>query len=533
MLQRIPQPPVHLKDMGGHIRAGRIQSFPEIGKGDLGDIFPVVILVKRGPPPAARLHPLNPFHPPPDRLLPPGILILRQPRQRQRDDHLRRIVNVGILVVMKLKGPPAGRRVFRPHLPIALRQNLVVHQPAAGTLHHRIIRRHPRLQQRHLRQTGIPHRRNARLHRTSILPLNHIGIEPVEPLVQRIGKLVQPGVMQRNQRIYPRRLNAPPSPVRFLMIQDPLNRPPPRQTPQRLHRRFAIQVHQPIQCKQPPRQPVVRRRKRKVGRLPPVGIQFVNLGRLRHRAVRPLGEDDAHRHNGRPGPTGKLIDVERRPRWQQDQLRRQVGRAAPFPLPEKRQPNLGEHPRLGHPAAAQDELPRPRQFRRIRPIPRQLQRKIALDAGADIAGRFVILPPRPVIPLLAQDIVGDLAPPFRPLPIQEMAQHQILGFDRGVGLQFPPPVAAGMLRIPEILMRIADRPFDFPVKRIRTGNAVAAPPRPGRRRATSYGRRLKPVNPRTVHPAPAPSRNRAGLGPRPSTFRFRHQDFAPFFLESR
>ena len=103
------------------------------------------------------------------------------------------------------------------------------------------------------------------------------------------------------------------------------------------------------------------------------------------------------------------------------------------------------------------ELARRGQCRGVGLMPRQLQREIALHAGADISGCFVILPPRTVRLLLAEDVVGQFPPTLRVIPSEKMAQHQVLGFHGRVRLQLPPPVAVRLLRVTKVRVRLNDR----------------------------------------------------------------------------
>ncbi|CAM5489791.1 hypothetical protein STANM309S_01357 [Streptomyces tanashiensis] len=73
-----------------------------------------------------------------------------------------------------------------------------------------------------------------------------------------------------------------------------------------------------------------------------VGVQFVQReGRGPDRALRG---DDGERHDRLPGPAAEVVDVEREPLRQEEQLRRQLGQVLPAPPAEEGQPDPGEDP---------------------------------------------------------------------------------------------------------------------------------------------------------------------------------------------
>ena len=84
-----------------------------------------------------------------------------------------------------------------------------------------------------------------------------------------------------------------------------------------------------------------------VGRGAPVAqlVEPNGSGRTGRRAA-----DDGQRHDGLPGPAAEVVDVQREPRRQVDQLGRQLGQVVPGPPAEQRQPDPGEHPAALHPA---------------------------------------------------------------------------------------------------------------------------------------------------------------------------------------
>ena len=133
---------------------------------------------------------------------------------------------------MKLECPAARRGVRRLHLPVSARQNLPARQPIAGPDQFGSARIDPRVQQPDEREAGVPAGRYARLHAQPVVLLHPERLEsldaaPHHRMVRFVAQL-----LQRHQRIDPRRLDAAPAAVGLLMGYDPLfrlaHRPPPR-----------------------------------------------------------------------------------------------------------------------------------------------------------------------------------------------------------------------------------------------------------------------------------------------------------------
>jgi len=123
---------------------------------------------------------------------------------------------------------------------------------------------------------------------------------------------------------------------------------------------------------------------------------------------RPHGSIRGHDRQGGdrlPRPTGKVVDAERRPRRQENQLRRDDGNVAPRPEPEQREPELREDPRPLEPARVQDELPRQSHVLGVRRVTSEAERGIGLDRGGELGRRAVEVPPRAVVALLRTDPV--------------------------------------------------------------------------------------------------------------------------------
>ena len=485
IIPTITQAAQHFHHMGGNIGAGRIQHFPEIGKGQFRQIFAVVILVKGGPTAVFALQGQQPIHAATDGRLPARFLLRSQPGLGQGNDNLSSVIHIRVQVVVELERPAAGLRLGDAHLPIPRSIHLPCQQPAGGAAETRILRGNAGFQQGLLRQAGIPHRGNARLHHTAVFILDGKMVKAVVALFQ--GGMVggKAPIPQGQQGINPGWLDAAPRAIRLLMLQHPLHDFPLGPAAEGFQRPLLIDAHQPIQ--------IVKQAGQAEGRvglgqgivdfLARPGIKFVDARRRRNGADRAVGQDNQHWHDGAAGPAGKLVDVKGGPGRQQNQFRRHIGRPFPVPLPEQGQPDFGENPGFRHAALAQDEIPGPPQGFGFGGTAGQFQGKIALHRSAEVAGRAVILPPSAVILLLAEDVVDHLAPPLRILAIQKIGQQQIFGFHSGIGFQRPPPVAFGILAAAEIALAAGNNRIQLRGRRRRRQAGIK-----GCRFATNHGR---------------------------------------------
>ena len=172
------------------------------------------------------------------------------------------------------------------------------------------------------------------------------------------------------------------------------------------------------------------------------------------RAQRP---DDGQRHDRLPGPARPVVDVEREPGRQVDELRRHDRQVVPGPLAEHGQPDPGEDPGGGDTAAGPDPLRGPGHVRLVLQVPGQPQRDVGLDRGGMVARPAVEVGPGAVLTLLGRD------PPRRRggLPgradLQEFAQQQILGVHGDVGLEFALPPALLVLEAEQVVAGAGQR----------------------------------------------------------------------------
>ena len=170
--------------------------------------------------------------------------------------------------------------------------------------------------------------------------------------------VVEPTHAEGDQTVHPWGLDAAPTAVRLLVVQDPLDRFFLRSLAERTEAHAMVNGSQCLFDK------VNKAREaetgglwqRIIGAVLSVGEQLIDgvLGRYLPDGL--PGQDYGQRDDTTARPAGETINAERSPRGQQHHFGWKPGRAFPLPLPEQRQPNAGEHPRFWDPAARQDEL---------------------------------------------------------------------------------------------------------------------------------------------------------------------------------
>ena len=174
-----------------------------------------------------------------------------------------------------------------------------------------------------------------------------------------------------------------------------------------------------------------------------IGVQLVEAER--RRAHRAFGRDDRQRHDGLPRPASEVIDVEREPLGEVEELRGQFGQVVPLPPAEEGQPDAGEDPGRGHAALLTDPCGGRGHVRCVRGVPGEAQGDIGLDGGGEFAGPAVEGGPGAVRALFAADVAGRGCGELRVLDAQELTKHQIFGVHRDVGLEVALPPSGGVL----------------------------------------------------------------------------------------
>ena len=159
---------------------------------------------------------------------------------------------------------------------------------------------------------------------------------------------------------------------------------------------------------------------------------------------------DGQRHDRLPGPAGPVGDVQREPAGQVDQLGRHDRQVVPGPLAEQGQPDPGEHPGGGDAAAVADPARGLGHVVGVGRVAGQPQGHVGLDRGGQLGLAVVGVGPGAVGALLRPDPAGGGVGQLGGADAQELAQQQVLGLDRDVGLQLALPPALLVLQVEQV-----------------------------------------------------------------------------------
>src|SRR5271166_930554 len=256
--------------------------------------------------------------------------------------------------------------------------------------------------------------------------------------------------VQRHQRVHPGRLDAAPAAVPLLPGDDPLRAPPQRRAAHRLDRTVPVQGLVEGGEGAGPGIPGG------LGGSSPRAMELVD-GEL-ERAGRAERLDHGQRHDRLPGPAAPVVDVEREPGRQVDQLGRDDRQVVPRPQAGKRQPDPGEHARRLDAALADDPVAGLFHVRSVRLVAGQPQRQVGLHGGGQVARAAVEVGPGAVVPLLGPDPAGRRRDRGVVVQPEELAQQQVLGVHGHVGLELALPPPVGVLQ-PE---RVVTSSFQCP-----------------------------------------------------------------------
>ena len=322
----------------------------------------------------------------------------------QREDHLGGVVDVGVVVVRELERPAARRAGGRRTAQSPRMRHLLVEQPAARRARAPGGRApRPASRERDQRQRRVPDRRLA-------------GLEPAAVPSSTIVKLSSPSRPVCDHRVVERdsRAGAAPSASRPTAAgcRPTSRRPPGASTIQRSavaqrapaqRRRAAAARSGAARGRAARTRPATHGERRDAARAAPASAARRAPKRQRGRIGR-CADDDGERHDRLPRPAGEVVDVERDPRRQQDQLRRQRRHVVPRPEPEQRQPDAGEHARALEPAARRGRSSRARaHVLGVGRVAGQPQRDVGLDRRRQVAGAAVEVRPGAVVALLRAD----------------------------------------------------------------------------------------------------------------------------------
>ncbi len=174
-----------------------------------------------------------------------------------------------------------------------------------------------------------------------------------------------------------------------------------------------------------------------------VGVQLVQ--REGGGADRALGRDDRQRHDGLTGPASEVVDVERHPAGEVDQLRREFGEVLPLPPAEQGEPDPGEDPGGGDAPALADPGRGPRHVRGVGRVTGQPEGDVRLDGRREFAGAAVEGGPGAVLALFTADEQGSGLCGLLVADPQELTEQQVLGVHGDVRLEVALPPSLGVL----------------------------------------------------------------------------------------
>ena len=152
-----------------------------------------------------------------------------------------------------------------------------------------------------------------------------------------------------------------------------------------------------------------------------------------------------------PSPAGEVVDVQRKSRRQEDELRRKCRYFRPGVEPEEREPDVCEHAHRVEPAGFPNERRRAAHVLGVGRIARQAKGDIRLDGGREVGSPSLEIGPATVVMLLGADPVR--AQPGSPgLPdSEELPQEHVLGIHRDVRLKLALPPSLGALEREEVV----------------------------------------------------------------------------------
>src|SRR5690349_4904233 len=153
--------------------------------------------------------------------------------------------------------------------------------------------------------------------------------------------------------------------------------------------------------------------------------------------------DHGQRHGRLPRPAAPVVDVEREPGRQVDQLGRDDRQVVPRPQAGQGQPDPGEHAGRLDAALLGDPVPGQLHVRRVRLVAGQPQGQVGLDRGGQVGGAAVEVGPGAVVSLLGPDPAARGRDHGVVAQAEELAQQQVLGVHGHVGLELalPPPLS--------------------------------------------------------------------------------------------
>ena len=367
------------------VGAGRIGDTLQIGERHGVEEPRLVVRVERRPAAIAALHAERPVEA--VRQGAPSGARARDGQLLQHGNREGRDVDAGIPVVRGLGRPPAGIELGIVHRPVARPDDLPLDQPLARARQRGVAGIETGIEQRPDGVHRVPGRRDERLEDELIAPLRQQILEPLHPAHD--GRMVgrEADRVQRQHGLDGGGLRAGPLPCPVLVAQHPLDGARHGAAAQRLPGHAAEERDGAVEREEDvaPRDQGRRARERQVlGRgLAQPELAHVGLGG--HARLGAVHHQERERHQRGTGPAGEPVDVERRPRRQQDHLDRHARHARPRELAEAGQPEAREHAGAGQAPAGEDEVARAAERGLARAQSGELQREVRLDAGREVA----------------------------------------------------------------------------------------------------------------------------------------------------
>ncbi len=323
--------------MCGYVFGRRIDERAEIGEWHAVKQFARVVLIERSPRSVLRTHRYRPRNTAIHRVANEVRIAAFDERQH---DH-RRIIDVGIRVVVELESPPvtAAKGIFDAPITGGVVRNLLLQSPFHGTLHRRMIFAKSRERECAQRPCRVPHRRHARLKAPAFFVVDDEAIETADAFLHHRMIEAEAHKIERNERIHPWRLNAAPASIGFLPLDDPLRSRLHSALTQRVAGDAIVDLQKLIEPPHPARtrNAMHRRFRACVDDLAHVDAKIANG---------PFRDDDGQRRNRSARPTGEVVEIEWHPCWKVHDLGRQRRNAVPRIYAEEREPNLRENARL-------------------------------------------------------------------------------------------------------------------------------------------------------------------------------------------
>lgn len=299
-------------------------------------------------------------------------------------------------------------------------------------------------------QAGVPHRGLTGLdHPGAVLAPHGEPVERLQPGPHHGVLEVVAEQVQGDHGVHGGWLDAAPAAVVLLALDDPAGGAAHRGPAQLAGRHLAVAVQhlvEPLEDAVP-----TRHRGKGFGRIGGAGVGVQLIEREGRGPYRALRGDHGERHDGLPGPAAEVVDVERDPLGQEDQLGRQLGQVVPLPPAEQGQPDPGEHPCRSDSAVRPDPPGGAGHVRVLGPVSGESEGDVRLDGGGQFAGAAEEGGPGSVVPLLAPDEQGGRLDGLLVLHPEELAKQQILGVHGDVGLQVALPPALGVLPAEQVL----------------------------------------------------------------------------------